>query len=44
MPTSFFGLFILSTALSLVATFTAVGVQAVLRRMIRADGEPPRLR
>ena len=45
MPTSFLGLFLFSTALSLVATFTAVGVQALIRRArkIAAD-EPPRLR
>ncbi len=33
MPTSFWGLFLFSTALSLVATFTAVGVTAVVRRI-----------
>jgi hypothetical protein len=32
MPTSFLGLFLFSTALSLVATFIAVVVQAVVRR------------
>jgi len=44
MPTSFLGLFLFSTALSLVATFTAVGVQAVLRRVNRPDKDRPRLR
>jgi hypothetical protein len=44
MPTSFLGLFLLSTALSLVATFTAVAVQAILRRIRNSSGEgPPRL-
>jgi len=33
MPTSFWGLFLFSTALSLIATFTAVGVTAVVRRI-----------
>jgi hypothetical protein len=32
MPTSFLGLFFFSTALSLVATFVAVVVQAIIRR------------
>jgi hypothetical protein len=42
MPTSFLGLFLFSTALSLVATFTVVGVQAVLRKVSRLDkGRPP---
>ena len=46
MPTSFLGLFLFSTALSLIATFTAVGVQALIRRTrkIPAGEEPPRLR
>jgi hypothetical protein len=44
MPTSFLGLFFFSTALSLVATFTAVSVQAVLRKLNRSDSGPPRLR
>jgi hypothetical protein len=35
MPTTFLGLFLLSTALSLVATFTAVVVQAILKRIRR---------
>jgi hypothetical protein len=43
MPTSFLGLFALSAALSLVATFTAVTVQAVVKR-IRTSDEPRRLR
>jgi hypothetical protein len=44
MPTSFFGLFLFSTALSLIATFTAVGIQAVLRKLSRPDSDQPRLR
>ena len=44
MPTSFLGLFLVSTALSLVATFTAVGVQALIRRLRpSADEESRRL-
>ena len=44
MPTTFLGLFLLSTALSLVATFTAVSVQAIIRRIRHSDREPARLR
>jgi hypothetical protein len=45
MPTNFWGLFLLSTGLSLVATFTAVGVTAFLRRMRTfKDEEQPRIR
>ena len=45
MPTSFPGLFLLSTALSLVATFTALAVQAIIRRTRRLiSDEPSRLR
>jgi hypothetical protein len=44
MPTSFFGLFLFSTALSLIATFTAVGIKAVLRKLSRPDSDQPRLR
>lgn len=36
MPTSFLGLFLFSTALSLVATFVAVVVQELVRRFKRA--------
>jgi hypothetical protein len=36
MPTSFLGLFFFSTALSLVATFVAVVVQAIIRRFKQA--------
>jgi hypothetical protein len=43
MPTTFLGLFLLSTALSLVATFVALVVQALVRR-IRSSGGPARLR
>ncbi len=39
MPTSFLGLFLFSSALSLVATFVAVRVQAIIRRF-----KQPRLR
>ncbi|WP_155265382.1 hypothetical protein [Sphingomonas segetis] len=41
MPTTFLGLFLLSTALSLVATFTAVAVQAILKRIRASSGEGP---
>jgi hypothetical protein len=45
MPTTFWGLFLFSTALSLVATFTAVSVTAIVRRVRpRADREHPRIR
>ena len=45
MPTSFLGLFLFSTALSLVCTFTVVGVLAVVRKMRgTTEQEPPRLR
>lgn len=44
MPTSFLGLFLLSTALSLVATFTAVSVQAIVKRIRQSAQEPRRLR
>ena len=40
MPTTFLGLFLFSTALSLVATFTALAVQAIIKR-IRTSGEDP---
>jgi len=45
MPTSFLGLFLFSTALSLVCTFTVVGVLTVVRKLRGTmDHEPPRLR
>lgn len=45
MPTSFLGLFLFSTALALVATFTALAVQAILRGARRLiSNDPPRLR
>jgi hypothetical protein len=45
MPTSFLGLFLFSTALSLVATFTALGVQALIRRIRKvSDHGQQRLR
>jgi hypothetical protein len=44
MPTSFFGLFLFSTALSLIATFTVVGVMALVRRIGHsADPGQPRI-
>lgn len=43
MPTSFIGLFLFSTALSLVATFSVLGVQALIRRM-RSDDGPAQIR
>ena len=36
MPTSFLGLFLVSTALSLVATFIALVVQTLVRRFRQA--------
>jgi hypothetical protein len=45
MPTTFWGLFLFSTGLSLVATFTAVSVTAIVKRLrIRVDGKHPRIR
>lgn len=45
MPTSFLGLFLISTALALTATFVAIIVQAIVRRAGWLIGdEPPRLR
>jgi hypothetical protein len=44
MPTTFWGLFLFSTALSLVATFTAVGVTAVFRRLRNAREKLARIR
>ena len=46
MPTSFFGLFLFSTALSLIATFSVIGVMALMRRagLLIDKEEPPRLR
>ena len=41
MPTTFWGLFLFSTALPPVATFTAVGVTALVRR-IRNPGDEAR--
>jgi hypothetical protein len=39
IPTSFLGLFLFSTALSLIATFTVVGALALVRRLW-ASGQP----
>jgi hypothetical protein len=44
MPTTFLGLFLVSTALSLAATFTALAVQDLIKRLRGPDQEPPRLR
>ena len=45
MPTSFFGLLLFSTALSLVCTFSVLTVLAVVRKLRgTVDREPPRLR
>ncbi|MEO8455218.1 MAG: hypothetical protein ABI454_08660 [Sphingomicrobium sp.] len=44
MPTSFFGLFLFSTALSLIATFSVVGGMALVRRIRQSNIGPPRLR
>jgi len=44
MPTTFLGLFLVSTALSLAATFTALAVQGLIKRLRGPDQEPPRLR
>jgi len=45
IPTSFFGLFLFSTALSLVATFTVVGALALVRRVRDSAGAgQPRIR
>ena len=45
MPTSFLGLFLFSTALSLACTFVVVAALAIARKVRgRIDGEPPRLR
>ena len=45
MPTTFWGLFAFSTALSLVATFTAVSITAIVKRIrIRRDQSHPRIR
>jgi hypothetical protein len=44
MPTTFWGLFAFSTALSLIATFSVVGATALVRRIRNARSEPTRLR
>jgi hypothetical protein len=45
MPTTFWGLFLFSTALSLSATFAVVGVIALVRRLRgKAGEEVPRIR
>jgi hypothetical protein len=43
MPTGFFGLFLFSTALSLVATSIAVGVTALVRRIRKEREELPHI-
>ena len=37
MPTTFLGLFLFSTALSLVATFSVLGGKALVKRLRAAD-------
>jgi len=44
MPTTFWGLFLFSTALSLVATFIAVGTTAVIRRIRKDRADVARIR
>jgi hypothetical protein len=44
MPTTFLGLFLFSTALSLLATFTALAVQAIIKRVRNSGAERHRLR
>ena len=41
MPTTFFGLFLFSTALSLIATFTTLGVLKLVRMARSRDQHPP---
>jgi hypothetical protein len=43
MPTTFLGLFLFSTALSLICTFFAVAVTAIVKRVRSAEVQPPRL-
>ena len=38
MPTTFFGLFLFSTALSLIATFTVVSGIAIVKRVRKIAG------
>ncbi|MEP7129824.1 MAG: hypothetical protein ABI770_01705 [Sphingomicrobium sp.] len=42
MPTTFLGLFLFSTALSLIATFVAVSGRAVVRRIRHSTDESQR--
>jgi hypothetical protein len=44
MPTSFLGLFLFSTALSLACTFVVLAAIAVVRKIGGIGGGPPRLR
>ncbi len=44
MPTTFLGLFLFSTALSLIATFSVVGAMALAHRIRQLNSGPPRLR
>jgi hypothetical protein len=45
MPTTFFGLFLVSTALSLICTFGVIGTIAVVKRIRDSvDNEQPRIR
>ena len=43
MPTTFLGLFLVSTALSLIATFAVVGGKALFKRLRPVD-QPDRVR
>ncbi len=44
MPTSFLGLFLVSTALSLAATFTALAVRGLIKRLRSPEEQRPRIR
>lgn len=44
MPTTFFGLFLFSLALSLIATFTTLGVLKLVRRVRARQVKAPRSR
>jgi hypothetical protein len=44
MPTSFLGLFLVSTALSLVATFSVLGLKAVANRLGLVEAIQRRIR
>jgi hypothetical protein len=44
MPATFIGLFLYSTALSLICTFTVLGAIAIVRRLRNTFGSGPQLR